>query len=433
MGFVLTLLYIILNYISIGETFPVIAPFRIMIILGVIALLVSLVELLQNREVMSLPQFPLMIAFIAMLCFSRLIHGWLGGIAAALVEFLPVAATFFLVSINATSVTRVKTVGIVVGMLALLMVTMGLRQFQSGGGELVFEQRLVDPATGDAQFLQRLMYRGFLNDPNDFAQFLLVCVPLFGLLWKKRNPIFNFFFVFIPWGVLATGIIYTRSRGVLLGVAVLMLLYLKEKIGMAAGAIGSTFALVTLLILGFAGGRAISVGGGMDRLDIWSDGLGMFKGSPIWGVGYGAFTEYSHLTAHNSYLLAVAELGLIGLFLWMGIIVCSVMQLSWIRKTLASRPALAEWSATAKVLQFALYAFLVTSYFLSRTYTTTLYLLIAMIMAMTLQVRMALQYEATQTKEPPPIPLLGNWIRPSVAWSFGLVVSFYVAVRMRVF
>ena len=42
----------------------------------------------------------------------------------------------------------------------------------------------------------------------------------------------------------------------------------------------------------------------------------MFMQSPIWGVGFGQYTEYSALTAHNTYVLVLGELGFVGAFLF---------------------------------------------------------------------------------------------------------------------
>jgi hypothetical protein len=42
----------------------------------------------------------------------------------------------------------------------------------------------------------------------------------------------------------------------------------------------------------------------------------MFKASPVFGVGQGQFVEHHFLTAHNSFVLTVGELGFIGFFLF---------------------------------------------------------------------------------------------------------------------
>ena len=53
------------------------------------------------------------------------------------------------------------------------------------------------------------------------------------------------------------------------------------------------------------------------RLDAWSAGLGMFRQQPFFGVGYNMFTDHNEITAHNSFVLCFAELGLFGYFIWL--------------------------------------------------------------------------------------------------------------------
>ncbi len=65
----------------------------------------------------------------------------------------------------------------------------------------------------------------------------------------------------------------------------------------------------------------------MGRYEAWSTGLTLFHGSPIYGVGPGQFVEYHYLTAHNSFVLAVAELGFVGLFLFVAIVYVSAKML----------------------------------------------------------------------------------------------------------
>lgn len=460
MGFPFTVLYIGLALISVGETLPFLAPFRIMVILALIGGIATVPAILNNQEMLRLPQFPLMLGFISMLGFSRLAQGWVGGAPSAVMEFLPIAMTFFFLIFNVPDSQRIRTILIVIMTMTIFMVTSALIQYFTNPGDLVMLQRLTNQETWEVTILPRIRFRGFLADPNDFAQFVLTILPFFSLFYKKKSPFRNFILVYLPSLYMLCGIYFTRSRGALMGIATLILLLLREKIGLAAGAATSGIIAATLLIVGFAGGRALSVGGGMDRLDIWSDGLGMFKMSPIWGVGYGGFTEYSKLTAHNSYVLALAELGIVGLFLWMSLIVTSILQLQWVRKTAANIPELAEYARLAKLSQFSLYAFLVTAYFLSRTYTVTIYIVFGISMILYIRVRQWIAFQAnsnlqtqptpvttlrtqgavaTQILEPPvqtaayPYTPIKNWLKPSIFATIGIALSIYIAIRMRVF
>ena len=61
----------------------------------------------------------------------------------------------------------------------------------------------------------------------------------------------------------------------------------------------------------------------MRRAEAWATGLDMFKHSPIFGVGARLFNEHHFLTAHNSFVLTLAELGLIGMMLFVTFIYLS--------------------------------------------------------------------------------------------------------------
>jgi O-antigen ligase len=56
------------------------------------------------------------------------------------------------------------------------------------------------------------------------------------------------------------------------------------------------------------------------RYDAWSAGLDMWHHSPIFGVGPRAFVDHNYLTAHNSFVLSLGELGFVGLFLFTTVI-----------------------------------------------------------------------------------------------------------------
>ena len=84
------------------------------------------------------------------------------------------------------------------------------------------------------------------------------------------------------------------------------------------------------------------------------------------------FTDSLPQTAHNSFILAGAELGLVGLFLWVGLIYISFQGLSKVQEAV---PSLRNY---AYGLQASLVGFCAAAYFLSRTYVILPYLLFAL-------------------------------------------------------
>jgi O-antigen ligase len=77
-------------------------------------------------------------------------------------------------------------------------------------------------------------------------------------------------------------------------------------------------------------------------------------------------------TAHNSFLLAAVETGLIGLFFWIGLVYFAFKGLSLVQKNdISLKPY-------ALGLQAGLIGFLVAAFFLSRTYITLPYIIFAL-------------------------------------------------------
>src|SRR3546814_18467251 len=56
------------------------------------------------------------------------------------------------------------------------------------------------------------------------------------------------------------------------------------------------------------------------RIESWYDGIQMFLANPVFGVGVGNFTYHTWLTAHNSFVLALAEHGIVGYTFWPAIV-----------------------------------------------------------------------------------------------------------------
>src|SRR5690606_25337016 len=128
---------------------------------------------------------------------------------------------------------------------------------------------------------------------------------------------------------------------------------------------------------GATGGRGYSAGeasaGG--RIEAWSEGLTMLGNHPVFGVGYGNFGEHHDYTAHNSFVLAFSELGLVGYVFWLALLVLAFRELAIARAISEPESDEARWS---RLLQFSLVGFLVCALFLSRSFVPTLYLLLGL-------------------------------------------------------
>jgi hypothetical protein len=102
----------------------------------------------------------------------------------------------------------------------------------------------------------------------------------------------------------------------------------RRKIGIVPSFIVGGVLFVALSAVGWSGGRDVSVESGDDRMEAWSTGIQLIRSHPIFGVGYQRFNEFFYITAHNSVVVTAAELGMVGLFFWLVMIVSTVRDVS---------------------------------------------------------------------------------------------------------
>jgi hypothetical protein len=99
-------------------------------------------------------------------------------------------------------------------------------------------------------------------------------------------------------------------------------------------------------------------------------------------VGYNNFTEYHFRTAHNSFVLCAAELGIFGLYAWVTLIYLSIKNNTFMSHELkaAGQRSLALYVDTVR---YSLVAYCLGAYWLSRTYSELLFIMIGLSTAVT--------------------------------------------------
>ncbi len=329
MGFILTVLYIVATILSPEQLGSAAAGYHPLLFLAGATFLASLPEILNGARWISPVQTPLLLAFVAAITLSGIANGWLGGILISWQEFVPSAAVFFFIVLSANSVRRLRilTAAPVCACVALAVEAL-CGYYRGYRGDLFVLQQNVALGDGGIGQLARLRGAGFLNDPNDFAQILLIVLPLLFLAWQAGRVAVNFFLVLVPAAVLLWAVYLTHSRGALVALSAIAWLGLRRKIGSAASLVLIVALFAVLVGLAFTGGRGISAADGADRLAAWASGLEMFKSAPLLGVGFGRFTDLNDITAHNSFVLCLAELGLVGSTLWMALLVTTLLGLN---------------------------------------------------------------------------------------------------------
>ena len=386
---------------------------------------------LHRNKNFKVPQFSLMVLFVGAIFMSVLAAGWLGGAVEQSELFTRVAfVPFVLISGLVDSLKRHQVLSVLIILAALIMVYNGYVQSIDPDGIGLVGNPIHREGTNT-----RITYLGFLADPNDLGMYLVMTLPLI-FYFKQLSPVF---FRFLHWGAIFAmlyGIYLTNSRGTLLATLSLIFLWFWRKYGTTKSIfIGLAGSPVLLFVM--SNFREISPEdeSAQGRLDAWYAGYQMFMGSPLFGIGQGGFTEYNRLTAHNSLVLAFAELGLVGCILWVTLLTITALTLlniadrKYLPQELAGDPKLSvvamQESRVAITLLYSRAAYVVSGFFLSRTYIPVLYLFLGLSAACLGRVQRAY----------PKLPAscfydLKFTLKVSVGITVGAIVSIWLLVRV---
>ena len=230
---------------------------------------------------------------------------------------------------------------------------------------------------------------GGTYDANDLALLFVVTIP-FAFFALKGSSRMVKLILLSSMLLMLIGMVKTESRGGFVGLVV---------IGVMLFLTGSGQARKYTLIAVIAGTALFSVAAPSaywDRIDtifhyqkdynlkeaggrimIWKTGLKMIEQNPIIGVGIGCFpNEHAKLSpyhlqsaAHNAFVQVTAELGIVGLFLFISIIVVSLVMSQRIKR--AARAHLTDpdllWLASA--VQVSFIGYVTCAFFLSHAYS----------------------------------------------------------------
>lgn len=246
----------------------------------------------------------------------------------------------------------------------------------------------------------RLESIGILSNSNDIAAIFVLAIPftIFFMLKTNIRP-FNYL-VSVAAVALMTYLVWvSQSRGALLGIFAIFGAYALVKVKSkkmiallcAVGIVGTLGAFKMM-------NRDASdiEGSTSNRILFWKAGLNMAVRNPLFGVGFWGFprnlpayapngdtgSEKEHMTAHSSWVLAMAELGFPALFLFVSL---------WVYG------AFAGWMVKDEHPEYFLgiagYGMAIT--FLSHTYLLYPYILLALVIT---------QYQIDREQKSLPVP-----------------------------
>ena len=394
MSFYVYLIYLVLTFIRPVEMFwPWMDEYRPMLWLWALAFVLAAVRAVSRRQIAVRPLYLGVLAlFVVVIAASQVVNGWTGGALIAVSEFSPAAMLFVLTCLNLTSIERVKATCATIVVCIIAVAGFGVAAYHYGfmGDLLVLYQNMGDalnspvlePGTIPADDvpgarLWRVRSLGFLNDPNDLAQAVVMVLPLLWGAYRRRRLFRNLVVVGVPGAMLLYTIFLTHSRGALLGIIALLVFGVRRRLGTVRTVMLALIVVVAASVGNFGGERSYSTGeeSAGERIEAWYSGLQMLRSQPVFGVGFGNFTDRNDgRTAHNSFVLSFAELGLLGSLLWVGLITGAYRELE---QTIELAPADSIERKLAGLLRASLIGFMTCAWFLSRTYQPELFLLLA--------------------------------------------------------
>lgn len=363
------LLYFIIIYIRPGDWIPGLAHLRLLPVATALTVAFLAMDMATSRRSFTkAPQNGMLLGLFAAIILSHLSHRYLAGVTSSVGLFVSNLVLYFLIVNIVTGRTRLRIVLWVLAILTALLAWQGWDQAVHGIGWA--GQRL--------PYDHRITWVGVFEDPNDLALAFVIIVPFFlsrifsrtFILWKLLPAALV---VLLVWGVYLT-----NSRGGFLALLAAIAFYFIKKSkyvvtgGIVAAILGTPLFLFAPSRVGLISAEESSAVG---RLDAWYYGFQLLKHSPLFGAGMNMFTDDYPLTAHNSFVLAFSELGLVGFFFWIGLIYTAFKSLSLVQKRHAG---LAPY---AYGLQAALIGLCAGVFFLSRTYIMLPYLLCALSVA----------------------------------------------------
>jgi hypothetical protein len=184
------------------------------------------------------------------------------------------------------------------------------------------QQNDIDPATGDVYVIPRLCSTGVFSDPNDLSIIIVVAVITCLFFFDIASGGIGRWLWFAPVGVFFHALKLTYSRGGLLTLGMGLGVVSLQRLGWKKTVMIGIVALPAVLVL--FGGRMTNMDMGnshdtsQQRIQLWSDGLLLFRERPVFGIGMNEYADRAGLVAHNSFVHTYAELGFFGGTLFAG-------------------------------------------------------------------------------------------------------------------
>lgn len=283
----------------------------------------------------SLTRQPVTLCFVGVLIaipVSQITHMYFGGALSGTIEFVKAGMLFALIVAVVDTWSKFERLLTVIAGCATMTVLLCVVDYLGIWDFQFIKHAAESYGTSSSGYdikIQRMNGTGIFSDPNDISLLIVATgsLSVSFLTDKERGP--TRFGWLIPLAILVTGLACTKSRGGMLAACsaggILVMFRYGKKAAIGLGLLG----LIALPIL--AGRQAnidLSDGTGHQRITLWRDGLAALRSTDLFfGTGHRSYEDLAGLVAHNSFIHAYVELGIVGGTFFFGMFFFSVLGL----------------------------------------------------------------------------------------------------------
>lgn len=434
MDFVLFLLVNLTLFVRPAELIPALEGvpiYNYLILATLAACLPRFARQLQPEQLARTPITACIVAMIPAVAISHLMHFDLYSARVGTFAFLKLVVYYMVLMAVVNTTQRIRALLYAVALFASISSTIAVLHYYGVidvPSITLARENQIDPETDEPFVIPRLCSTGVFGDPNDLSMLAVACIVicLFGMD-DKRLGIFRIAWT-IPLALFFLTLVLTKSRGGMLAFATAAGLLCYMRFGFWKTAIVAGIAIPVLLAT--VGGRQADLSGGMSggtgqaRLELWSGGLTLLKGSPLFGIGYQSYGDEVGQVAHNSFVHVFVELGLFGGALFLGAFWFAALSFWKISRRISAEYQFTTTLAFRRQLPYLLTilcGFSVSMFSLSRAYVEPTYLALGMANAYFV--------EARRLGIPTPVRLTPQRLGELLAVSIAFLLFIYLFLR----
>ncbi len=372
------IVYLGLFYVRPHEFIPALESVPLVPIVGAAAFVSMMIRgILTGRppKLFHNPQDRLLWWFFVAVLASHLSHLEFGDAVQSGYTFLTVMVFYFLITNLVNTEKRLRTFSDAMVLLTLVLAMQGIVQFYTGtglAGQTFVEDRRIQSLAG-------------FGNPNALAMALLAALPFVYFDLTGRVSVLRKLYSAAAIAALLYALYLTNSRGGMVALGGMITVMLVRKVGWFRGLVMGGAAFAAIYVFGPSRMSTISPTepSAYGRIVAWKTAFEMLRSSPVFGVGAEAWgTKYQSLVAHNSFMHCAAEVGLFGLAAWVMLILVTMRNLHFVSRSDPASGGSGVGTFAEKIF-FAGLSYVITMLFISKTYSSLLFIIVALAVATT--------------------------------------------------